>query len=105
MQKPIKLVANAVCDSCFDSVSNHNIADLKVRMSHTSIINGEAVPWIIGIGLNIGEVKYNQIMASLKFYDSYVATLLEKYPDQENPFYYMHDEKLSLVREKRKEIF
>lgn len=86
-------------------LNKYSIEYLKRKMTKCIIKDGEAIPEIIYYSSSIGEVKYNQILASIYFYDKYVESLLEKYPEQENPFYYMYDEKLLLVREKREAIF
>ena len=81
------------------------VSYLKKVLMETRIVDGVATPRIIVSRSGIGEVKYNQLMATLNFYDKYVEQLLKAYPGCENPFYYMQEEKLQLVREKRKEIF
>ena len=53
----------------------------------------------------VGEFKYNQILASLNFYDRYIDLLLREYSGVENPFYFMHDEKKRMVKENEKQIF
>lgn len=88
-----------------EKLKESNIATLKKNMRECVVKNGVAIPKVIYYRNGIGEAKYNQILSSLMFYDNYVDLLLEKYPNQSDSFYYLHDEKLLLVREKRKEIF
>lgn len=83
----------------------YNVEYAKIKMGEFRIRNGIAVPEIICYHTGIGEQKYNELLASINFYDKYVETLLEKYSDKENPFYYMQEEKLDLVKKSRKEIF
>lgn len=83
----------------------YNMAYVKDKMNDFIVRNDEAIPRIICHRTGIGEEKYNSILASINFYDRYIETLLEKYSDKENPFYFMQQEKLEIVRRNRKEIF
>lgn len=87
------------------SLGEYSIEYLKSRMNESIVVGDEVYPRLIRYKTGIGEVKYTQLVATLKFYDQYIDTLLEKYSDKENPFYYMHDEKLAIVREQREKIF
>jgi len=88
-----------------DMLDEYSVEFLKRKMMECYVVNGESVIKLIYSSNGIGEVKYNQLQASLMFYDKYVESLLEKYKEHENPFYYMYDEKLAMVQSKRLEIF
>lgn len=81
------------------------VSYLKKVLMEYRVIDGESIPSIVASPTGIGEVKYNQLISTINFYDKYVEQLLKAHPDCENPFYYMQEEKLRLVRGKRKEIF
>lgn len=109
-----QIIRNAVSGyifSFYKDKENENlkkcpVSYLKKVLMETRIVDGVATPEIIIASRSgIGEVKYNQLMSTINFYDNYVQQLLKSCPDCENPFYYMREEKLQLVREKRKEIF
>lgn len=88
----------------FSDFDRYTIADLKRMVNNISIIDGQPVCELLRHD-GIGEFKYNKIIASLNFYDSYIPILLEKYADKEDPFYFMHDEKFELVKENEQYIF
>lgn len=88
----------------FSDFDQYTIADLKKMVNNIRIIDGQPVSELLRHD-GIGEFRHNKILASLKFYDSYIPVLLEKYADKENPFYFMHDEKFELVKENEQYIF
>ncbi len=80
------------------------IADLKELINTKTVFLGEVMPALMRKD-GVGEFKYNQILASLNFYDRYIDLLLREYSGVENPFYFMHDEKKRMVKENEKQIF
>ena len=87
-------------------LDKYTIEYVKNKMKEIIIkFDGEAVPYVIHRRNGIGVEKYNNILASLNFYDRYIETLLENYSNIKDAFYYKKNEKLFLVKRHRKEIF
>lgn len=104
------LIYRAVCGryrKCY-SISNldrYSVEDLKIKMNEFVVKNGETYLALTYYNTGIGEIKYTQLLATIKFYDEYIRYLLEKYPNIENPFYHLQSEKVKIVKDNRKEIF
>ena len=80
------------------------VKDLKDIIYDEVEFEGEMVPKLLRVQNTIGPVRYNKIIKSVEFYDKYVEELMSKGYVTKNPFYYMKDEKLQVIRENELEI-
>ena len=81
------------------------VKDLKEKASITSTNwKGEVDSRLIILTDYLGREKFYEILKSIEFYDRYIEHLLAQKYDVDNPFYFMHDEKLKRVRDNIVEI-
>ena len=87
-----------------DLINNASVYDLKTKVNDTIKIGEEMVPCLLYFANGIGLQRFNTILGNITFYDNYIESLLQMNYQVENPFYYMQEEKLEVVKENEVEI-